>query len=242
VRLIGAFQDITEQINSRVQLENRHKELSLAFEARSLFLANMSHEIRTPINSILGVLQIVETSSLSAEQKRFLGLAKDSALSLLGVISDRLDFTKVDSSKLSLENVTVDINQLLNSCCDIFDIRAKTKPLIMTKDFASTQDVKALTDPTRLRQNFSNLLSNAIKFTHQGQVNITSQLSSHDVGQAYLSNNNSKRHRCRHHWRAEGSFYFLRLAKQTSQLLVSLAAKDYDFLSRRRYANLWAVT
>jgi len=186
VRLIGAFQDITEQVYSRVQLENRHRELSLALEARSLFLANMSHEIRTPINSVLGMLQIFETWSLSTEQKRYVGLAKDSALSLLGIISDILDFTKVDSGKLSLEKVPVNINQLLNNCCDIFDIRAKAKSIIVIKNFDSTQNAKALSDPTRIRQICSNLLSNAIKFTHKGQVNITSQLELRDDGQAYL--------------------------------------------------------
>ncbi len=187
VRLIGAFQDITKQVDSRVQLENRHKELSLALEARSLFLANMSHEIRTPINGVLGMLQILETSSLSSEQLRFLGLAKDSAISLLGIISDILDFTKVDSGKLTLEKMPVDINQLLNNCVDIFSPRAESKSISLMKKFDSTQHVKALTDPTRLRQICSNLLSNAIKFTHHGQVNIKTQLTLRDDNQATLT-------------------------------------------------------
>ena len=187
IRLIGAFQDITKHVDSRVQLENRHKELSLALEARSLFLANMSHEIRTPINGVLGMLQILETSSLSSEQQRFLGLAKDSATSLLGIISDILDFTKVDSGKLRLEKVPVDINLLLNSCVDIFNPRAESKSVELIKRFDSTQHIKVLTDPTRLRQIFSNLLSNAIKFTHHGQVNIQTQLTLLDSKQATLT-------------------------------------------------------
>jgi len=187
VRLIGAFQDITKQVDSRVQLENRHTELSLALEARSLFLANMSHEIRTPINGVLGMLQILETSPLSSEQQRFLGLAKDSAISLLGIISDILDFTKVDSGKLTLEKVPVDINLLLNNCVDIFNPRAESKSISLIKQLDSTQRVKALTDPTRLRQICSNLLSNAIKFTHHGQVNIKTQLTLRDSKQATLT-------------------------------------------------------
>jgi signal transduction histidine kinase/ActR/RegA family two-component response regulator len=187
VRLIGAFQDITEQVYSRVQLEKRHKELSSALAARSLFLANMSHEIRTPINGVLGMLQILETSSLTPEQQRFLGLGKDSAVSLLSIISDILDFTKVDSGKLTLEKVPVDINKLLNNCVDIFIPRAKNKSISVIKQFDSTQNVNALTDPTRLRQICSNLLSNAIKFTHKGQVNVTTQLALRDNKQAALS-------------------------------------------------------
>ncbi|GAC19740.1 GAF domain-containing hybrid sensor histidine kinase/response regulator [Paraglaciecola arctica] len=186
VRLIGAFQDITEQVYSRVQLENRHKELSLALEARSLFLANMSHEIRTPINGVMGMLQILEASPLNSEQQRFLSLAKSSASSLLGIISDILDFTKIDSGKLTLEKVPVDLNQLLNNCVDIFSPQAKDKSIFMTKQFDLIQNVIVLTDPTRLRQICSNLLSNAIKFTHQGQVNIAIQLNLHADNQATL--------------------------------------------------------
>lgn len=187
VRLIGAFQDITKQVDSRVQLENRHKELSLALEARSLFLANMSHEIRTPINGVLGMLQILESSSLSSEQQRFLGLAKDSAISLLGIINDILDFTKVDSGKLTLETVPVDINLLLNNSADIFNPRAESKSVSLIKQFDSTQHIKALTDPTRLRQICSNLLSNAIKFTHHGQVNIRTELTLREGKKATLT-------------------------------------------------------
>jgi len=187
VRLIGAFQDITEQVNSRVQLENRHKELSLALESRSLFLANMSHEIRTPINGVLGMLQILESSPLNSEQQHFLGLAKDSATSLLGIICDILDFTKVDSGQLTLENLPVNLNQLLNNCVDIFNPIIKDKSLKVTKKFDAIQNINAITDPTRLRQICSNLLSNAIKFTQQGQVIIATELTLQNDNQATLT-------------------------------------------------------
>jgi CheY-like chemotaxis protein/nitrogen-specific signal transduction histidine kinase len=187
VRLIGAFQDITDQVNSRIQLEKRHQELSLALETRSLFLANMSHEIRTPINGVLGMLQILEASSLKPEQQHFLGLAKDSATSLLGIISDILDFTKVDSGKITLEKLPVELNQLLNNCVEIFNPLAMEKSINLTKQFDSTQNIHAVTDPTRLRQICSNFLSNAIKFTHQGQVTIATQLNLHGNNQATLT-------------------------------------------------------
>ena len=177
VRLIGAFQDITEQVYYRELLEKRHKELTLALEARSLFLANMSHEIRTPINGVLGMLQILEVSQLNQEQQHFLTLAKDSASSLLGIISDILDFTKIDSGKLSLEKVPFNLNKLLNNCIDIFNSRAKDKSITLIKEFADTHNLIAITDPTRLRQICSNLVSNALKFTHQGNVTITSQIN-----------------------------------------------------------------
>lgn len=187
IRLIGAFQDITEQVYYRDQLEKRHKELTLALEARSLFLANMSHEIRTPINGVLGMLQILGASSLNKEQQRFLGLAKDSATSLLGIISDILDFSKVDSGKLTLEKVPVDLDKLLNNCVDIFNPRAQDKSIKMIKQFDSIQNVIAVADPTRLRQICSNLLSNAIKFTHQGQITISTKLTVIDKNRALLT-------------------------------------------------------
>jgi signal transduction histidine kinase/CheY-like chemotaxis protein len=176
VRLVGAFQDITEQVYYRDLLEKRHKELSLALEARSLFLANMSHEIRTPINGVLGMLQILEASTLNHDQQHFLSLAKDSATSLLGIISDILDFTKIDSGKLNLEKHPVDLNKLLNNCIDIFNPRAKDKSISIVKKFAATDNIIAVTDPTRLRQICSNLVSNALKFTHQGQVAISTNI------------------------------------------------------------------
>lgn len=187
VRLIGAFQDITEQVNSRIKLENRHQELSLALESRSLFLANMSHEIRTPINGVLGMLQILETSSLNPEQLHFLSLAKSSATSLLGIISDILDFTKVDSGKLTLEKVAVNLNQVLSNCVDTFNPLAKDKSISVIKQFEQIQNIIAVTDPTRLRQICSNLMSNAIKFTHQGRVTISTQLFIKDNNHATLT-------------------------------------------------------
>lgn len=187
VRLVGAFQDITAQVNNRVELESRHKELSLALEARSLFLANMSHEIRTPINGVLGMLQILESSPLNPKQQRFLGLAKDSATSLLGIISDILDFTKIDSDKLTLEEVPIDLNQLLNNCVEIFNPRAQDKSIKLVRKFELTDKFFAVSDPTRLRQICSNLLSNAIKFTHQGQVDITTQITRKDNNRAMLT-------------------------------------------------------
>lgn len=187
VRVIGAFQDITEQVNSRFQLENRHEELSLALETRSLFLANMSHEIRTPINGVLGMLQILEASPLAPEQQHFLALAKDSATSLLGIISDILDFTKVDSGKLTLEKLPVDLNQLLNNCVDTFMPLAKDKSISLVKQFDSTQNAIVATDPTRLRQICSNFMSNAIKFTLKGTVTIATQLIMHNGKQATLT-------------------------------------------------------
>ena len=176
VRLIGAFQDITEQVYYRDLIEKRHKELSLALEARSLFLANMSHEIRTPINGVLGMLQILEASTLDDEQHHFLSLAKDSATSLLGIISDILDFTKIDSGKLNLEKHPVDLNKLLNNCIDIFKPRAKDKSIDIIKEFSATNNIIAITDPTRLRQICSNLVSNGLKFTQQGQVAISTKI------------------------------------------------------------------
>jgi signal transduction histidine kinase/ActR/RegA family two-component response regulator len=177
VRLVGAFQDITEQVYSRVQLENRHKELTLALEARSLFLANMSHEIRTPINGVLGMLQILEASPLTSKQQRFLALAKDSATSLVGIISDILDFTKIDSGKLTLEKVPIDLTNLLNNSVDVFVPLAQNKSIQLIKKLAPIDHVLAISDPTRLRQICANLLSNAIKFTHSGQVEISTELT-----------------------------------------------------------------
>jgi signal transduction histidine kinase/CheY-like chemotaxis protein len=176
VRLVGAFQDITQEVFFREQLEKRHKELSLALNARSVFLTNMSHEIRTPINGILGVLQVIKTDNFDKDQKRFIGLAEDSALSLLELINGLLDFAKIDSGNLEFEFLPINVNEFLEKCVEVFAVAAKEKSLKLDYDFSATDNIQVSADPTRIRQILANLLSNAIKFTHHGEIKIVSSI------------------------------------------------------------------
>ncbi len=187
VRLYGAFQDITQQVYYRQQLEQRHQELTSALEARSAFLANMSHEIRTPINGVIGSLQVMDKSNLNDNQQHFLHLAQSSANSLLEQVNDVLDFAKIDSNQIQLEPRAFEVNKILKDCLDVFTVSAQEKAVKLNADFTDTQGKMVVSDPTRLKQICANLIGNAIKFSHQGEVSVTSHLTTSDTGQCQLT-------------------------------------------------------
>ncbi|MDU0352759.1 ATP-binding protein [Paraglaciecola aquimarina] len=187
IRLFGAFQDITEQVYYRQQLEERHRELAAAVEARGRFLANMSHEIRTPINGVIGSLQVMDKKGLNENQQHFLGLAQNSADSLLAQINDVLDFVKIDANQLELENTQFVINQLLQDCVAAFSVSIKSKPIKLVTDFRLTDKVNIIADPTRIRQIYANLISNAVKFTMQGKITISSSITPLSAHKARLT-------------------------------------------------------
>lgn len=186
VRLYGAFQDISQQVYYRTQLEERHKELTSALEARSTFMANMSHEIRTPINGVIGSLQVMDKNGLNENQIHFLALAETSAQSLLAQINDVLDFAKIDSNQIELESTSFEINDLLENCVDVFDISAKEKSVELHANFKATENLTISSDPTRIRQIYANLISNAIKFTAKGKVEVSSSVKYSNENKAFL--------------------------------------------------------
>jgi signal transduction histidine kinase/CheY-like chemotaxis protein len=186
VRLYGAFQDISQQVYYREQLEERHKELSSALKARSTFMANMSHEIRTPINGVIGSLQVMDKNGLNENQQHFIDLARNSANSLLAQVNDVLDFAKIDSNQIAFENTSFEINELLENCVDVFDISAKEKSVELHANFKATENLTIISDPTRIRQIYANLIINAIKFTAKGKVQVSSALKYSSGHKAFL--------------------------------------------------------
>ncbi|RAU19648.1 hypothetical protein DN062_00760 [Nitrincola tibetensis] len=180
-RIVGNYQgDLLEMkkgINAAaLELKNAHFKALQASKAKSQFLANMSHEIRTPINGVIGMLSLLETTSLTTEQAEQVHLAMRSAELLLGLVNDILDFSKIEAGKMSLEMAPVDLNDLLTTMRSIFQHLAENKKLelIQTIDPAINGWLKA--DPLRLRQVLNNLVSNAIKFTDVGQVTLSVHL------------------------------------------------------------------
>lgn len=185
LRLSDAFIDIRnsltlsnqellkQQRNLEHQVEERTLALEKAYRARGQFLANMSHEIRTPMNGMLGMIELLKDTPLNEQQLQFINTLHNSGNSLLRLINDILDLSKIESGKMSLEQVDLDIADLVEEILANFAFRAfeKSIELVGIIDFKCPRTAQG--DPTRLKQVLANLVSNAIKFTEQGYVMVS---------------------------------------------------------------------
>ncbi|KPP98941.1 ATP-binding protein [Marinobacter sp. HL-58] len=140
--------------------------------SRANFLASMSHEIRTPLNGVLGMLGLALEGELEPTQRNRLEIALNAGQSLLGLLNDILDISKVEAGKLSLENIPFSVRSLIEECATLHAQQARRKNIDVVTDIECDLPETFLGDPTRTRQILNNLLSNAIKFTEQGSVRI----------------------------------------------------------------------
>ena len=154
------------------ELKEARDEALAASLAKSAFLANMSHEIRTPMSGVIGMAELVLGSSLTAEQRMQVGVILESSKSLLTVINDILDLSKLESGKFRLEIDDFDLFELLDKAVDILTIPASEKRLELTAVPAEGLPTRLRGDAVRLRQVLLNLLGNAVKFTDRGGVTL----------------------------------------------------------------------
>lgn len=157
---------------SQNDLLKSEKKAQSANQAKSDFLANMSHEIRTPMNGVFGILQLLERTQLTTQQKQYLDIMAESGKILLALINDILDFSKIEAGKLYLSLKPTNLDDSLKEVVSLLLPKAKDKGIELSYDYSSDLPLSYLLDKNRVRQIVLNLVGNALKFTPSGHVNI----------------------------------------------------------------------
>lgn len=172
VFVILIWKDLARSAFYRKKLEEARLLAEKLLKVKELFLANMSHEIRTPITSIIGFSEQMKNTRLNKEQYRYLNFINSSSEHLLRLIDDLLDFSRIESGNLQLENRPFNIKSLFEEAFHTLQAKASQKGLEMKFDFRADAGINVLGDDLRIRQIIFNLLNNSIKFTHKGSITL----------------------------------------------------------------------
>jgi CheY-like chemotaxis protein/signal transduction histidine kinase/HPt (histidine-containing phosphotransfer) domain-containing protein len=183
--MAGVFGKLTSRLSQAQQESERARDEALATsKAKSEFLARMSHEIRTPMNGVLGMTELLRDTSLSDKQQRFAKTIYESGESLLHIINDILDISKIEAGKIELDIAPFNLQHLVEECLELLAESAHRKGLELACAIPAGTKVNVRGDPVRLRQIMMNLVGNALKFTEQGEVVVRVAEAQDDAGKA----------------------------------------------------------
>ncbi len=189
--VVVAVRDVTERVELELLLTRARRHAENAARAKSEFLANMSHEIRTPMNGVLGFAELMLQGELAEDQRRFGELIVQSGRSMMMLLNDVLDLSKIESGQFAIDRAPVDLAACLGECAALHQLAATRKGLTLEVawdgsegaegSLGAVHDPWVLTDGLRLRQILLNLISNAVKFTEQGHICISYRVSRHEM-------------------------------------------------------------
>ncbi len=174
--VIWVIRNIAALKRTELELVAARKAAEAASRAKSDFLSSMAHEIRTPMNAILGMSELLADSDLGVEQRKYLNIMMNNGSALLDLINDILDLARIESGRLTLEQVPFDLQDLAERVAETFSIRAHQKGLELAVYIAPDTPAALIGDPLRLRQVLVNLIGNAIKFTDDGEIVVAARL------------------------------------------------------------------
>ena len=173
---IGIHWDITHLKEMEFELKEAKRKAEESSKAKAMFLANMSHEIRTPLNGIVGMAEQLAQSQLDADQRYFTDIMRSASSTLLSIINDVLDISKIESGKFSIETVSFNLNENIRRTLSIFEEKTRLAGISLDIELMDDRGIMHLGDPHRLSQVLFNIVGNAIKFTNDGYVRVTSKL------------------------------------------------------------------